>query len=195
MITAKSVDEYIISHPQWKEGLIVLREIIKTTELQETVKWGTPTYTLNNKNVVGLGAFKSYFGIWFFQGAFLKDFKNKLINAQEGKTKGLRQWRFTSMEELDQDIIFAYVQEAIENQKAGKEIKAEKKALIIPPELEASFQQNSLLAESFKQLTPGKQKEYAEYILEAKREATKESRIQKITRMIIEGIGLNDKYK
>ena len=59
------------------------------TELLETIKWGVPVYTLNDKNVLGMGAFKSYVGIWFFQGAFLDDPQKKLINAQEGKTKAL----------------------------------------------------------------------------------------------------------
>ena len=56
-----------------KEILIVLREIIRSTELIETLKWGGPVYTLGGKNVVGIGSFKSYVGLWFFQGAFLKD--------------------------------------------------------------------------------------------------------------------------
>jgi uncharacterized protein YdeI (YjbR/CyaY-like superfamily) len=44
-------------------------------------------------------------------------------------------------------------------------------------------------------MTPGKQREYCEYISEAKRDATKLKRLEKIIPMIIEGVGLNDKYK
>jgi uncharacterized protein YdeI (YjbR/CyaY-like superfamily) len=44
-------------------------------------------------------------------------------------------------------------------------------------------------------LTPGKQREYAEYITEAKKDETKLKRIEKIIPMIKAGIGLNDKYK
>ncbi len=195
MELAQSVDEYIIKNNHWKEALIILRDIVKSTELKETVKWGAPTYALNGKNVVGLGAFKSYVGLWFFQGSFLKDEHKVLINAQEGKTKGMRQWRFTSIDEMNPELILKYVEEAIQNQKDGKEIKVEKKPLVIPEELEEAFSNDELLSNSFKSLTPGKQKEYANYISEAKRVETRLNRIEKITPMIIEGKGLNDKYK
>ncbi|MBK7633096.1 MAG: hypothetical protein IPJ13_01585 [Saprospiraceae bacterium] len=46
--------------------------------------------------MVGLAAFKSYTGIWFFQGGLLDDKQQFLMNAQEGKTKAMRQWRFFS---------------------------------------------------------------------------------------------------
>ena len=66
----QSVDDYIEGNTQWQDALIKLREIIQSTELEETVKWGAPTYTINGKNVVGLGAFKSYVGIWFIRAYF-----------------------------------------------------------------------------------------------------------------------------
>jgi uncharacterized protein YdeI (YjbR/CyaY-like superfamily) len=54
---------------------------------------------------------------------------------------------------------------------------------------------DTILKTSFAKLTPGKQKEYIIYINEAKQEATKLKRLEKIKPMILQGIGLNDKYK
>jgi len=68
----KSADDYYRAPSQWKNILTILREIVLNTELQETVKWGMPTCTLGGKNVIGIGAYKSYSGIWFFNGVFLK---------------------------------------------------------------------------------------------------------------------------
>ena len=48
---------------------------------------------------------------------------------------------------------------------------------------------------AFEKLTPGKQKEYSVYINEAKQETTKLKRLEKIKPMILQGLGLNDKYK
>jgi len=48
----------------------------------------------------GLGAFKTHFSIWFFNGVFLKDV-NKLLSAVTDTTKGLRQMRFESISEID----------------------------------------------------------------------------------------------
>jgi hypothetical protein len=90
MKRAKSVDEYIADAGSWKSELKRLREILQSTELEEDVKWGGPCYTYNGKNVVGMTGFKSYFGLWFHQGALLKDQKNVLMNAQEGRTKALQ---------------------------------------------------------------------------------------------------------
>ncbi|MCF8413307.1 MAG: DUF1801 domain-containing protein [Melioribacteraceae bacterium] len=114
-------------HQQWDTILVRLRKIILETGLEETVKWGLPTYTYDNKNICGIGAFKSYAGIWFFNGALLKDKHQKLINAQEGKTVAMRQWRFSSIQELDEKLITEYIIEAIENQKAGRKINPVKK--------------------------------------------------------------------
>lgn len=76
-----TVNEYILHAKNGKEQLIILRKILSTTELSETIKWGAPCYTINGKNVLGLGSFKSYVGIWFFQGALLKDAEKLLLNA------------------------------------------------------------------------------------------------------------------
>ena len=195
MKMAKSVEEYIETQEKYGDSLETLREIILLTELEETVKWGMPTYTLNGKNVVGMSAFKSHFGIWFFNGVFLSDPHNILYNAQEGKTKGLRQLRFTDSTQIDKNIILDYVREAIENQKKGLEVKPEKKPLIIPNQLEVVFKENKKLAEVFNSLTLTKKREFCEYISDAKRADTKQRRLEKIIPMILKNIGLSDKYR
>lgn len=191
----KTADEFYASEQMYPEELARLREIVLSTELEETVKWGVPVYTIGGKNVVGIGSFKSYFGIWFFQGVFLKDAEKVLVNAQEGKTKGMRQWRFESGKDIDRKLIVKYLKESIVNSKAGKEIKPEKKTLKMPAELKSAFLDDFELRDAFERITPGKRREYAEYISEAKREATKAARLEKIRPMIKAGIGLNDKYK
>lgn len=196
MKKVSSVEEYIEENSHFGEALSLLRDLINTTELEETLKWNAPVYTLNGKNVVGLGAFKNHFGIWFFNGVFLKDKNNLLEQAQE-KTKGLRQMRFESIDDIDKHTVLAYVTEAIENQKLGKEIKPEKKGktIVIPKELQIALETNKNFQAAFKALTPGKQREYCEHIASAKQEKTKMSRLEKIKPMILKGMGLFDKYK
>jgi uncharacterized protein YdeI (YjbR/CyaY-like superfamily) len=180
---------------KWEEELILLKSIIDKTELTETIKWGGPVYVFNKKNVIGLGGFKDYFAIWFFNGVFLKDEKKKLLNAQEDKTKSLRQWRFNSREEVDEAVILEYIQEAIENEKQGKIIKPSKKETITSELLNKEMSQNPALKEAFKKFSPYKQYEFLEYIETAKQEKTKISRIEKVVPMILGNIGLNDKYR
>lgn len=197
MKKATSVEEYIETSENFSDALTLLREIMCSTEMEETLKWSAPVYTVSGKNVIGLGAFKKHFGIWFYNGVLLKDNHKLLTNAQEGKTKALRQMKFSSIDEIDKNIVLEYVKEAIENQKAGKEIKPDrtKKELTIPDELKNILKENLNLKDCFESLAPYKQREYCEHIASAKREATKLSRLEKIVPMILEGKGLNDKYK
>ena len=140
-----TVDEYILGNEKWQKALILLRDLLLSTGMEECIKWGGPVYTSGGKNIAGMAGFKSYVGIWFFQGALLKDDHNKLISADAEHTKALRQWRFESEDEIAADaaLIVSYAQEAIANAKAGKEIKPDRnKPLIIPEELRSEFERS-----------------------------------------------------
>jgi len=163
MIRAKTVDEYIQNQSSWAAELKRLRTIFLDLGLEETVKWGGPVYTFNNKNIVGLGGFKAFVSLWYYQGALLKDKQKLLVNAQEGVTKALRQMRFRSIKEIDDSIIKAYTAEAINNQKQGQVIKVDRrKPLTIPPELQASFKKTEKLKQAFDILSLAKRREFTE---------------------------------
>lgn len=198
MEAANSIQEYISKCGKWKEAVLLLREIVVSEDVTETVKWGAPAYTVDGKNIIGLAAFKSYVGLWFHQGALLADKKKKLINAQEGVTKALRQWRFHSPEEImdQRDAVRDYVREAIANQKMGKSIRPARKApVVLPEELKTFLEQEVRVKKIFDSFPPSHQREYAGYIAEAKRPETRQRRLVKIKSMILDGVGLNDKYK
>lgn len=183
------------SNHLWEEELGLLREIIQKTELTETKKWGGEVYTINNKNVLGIGGFKNFFTIWFWNGVFLKDEAKVLVNANEGVTKGLRQWRFTSKDEINEKLILHYINEAIENEKAGLSIKPEKKEAMKCDYFDNKLNCDKDLKNAFEKFSPYKQKEFWEYMATAKQEKTKETRFEKIKPMILENVGLNDKYR
>lgn len=178
----------------WKEEIEFLKNIIAKTELVETIKWGTPVYTLNNKNIIGVGGFKSYFGVWYMNGVFLKDEAKKLVNAQEGVTKALRQWRFQSKEEINEKLLLQYIQEAIQNELKGLSHKPEKKKVVLCDLFENELKKDPVFAKAFEQFSAYKQKEFIEHIGTAKQDKTKASRMEKIKPMILKNIGLNDKY-
>ena len=192
----KSVDDFIRNAKQWQGELKRLRGILSACELKEEIKWGAPCYTFNGKNVVGIGAFKSYFGLWFHQGALLKDTNAVLMNAQEGKTKALRQWRMTSSGDIKPTVIKRYVGEAVQLVRDNREIKPTRsKSMVVARELQAALAKHKTTLAAFEGLTPGRQREYSEYILDAKRDATKSRRIEKIIPIIVAGGGLNDRYR
>mgnify|MGYP002625354686 CR=1 FL=1 len=88
------IDRYLSKHQAWSSQLTTFRKILNDCGLEETVKWGAPTYTLDGKIVVSFAGFKNHCALWFHNGAFLKDTDKVLINAQKCTTRGLRQGRF-----------------------------------------------------------------------------------------------------
>ena len=193
----EKIEAYFAKENHFKEGLSILRQLANKTELIEDFKWNSPVYTINGKNVLGIITFKNHFGIWFFNGVFLSDPEKVLENAQEGKTKAMRHWKFKS-NTINKNTVLAYMNEAIENQKKGlklipvKKVKADK---AVPELLNEVFEKHPKTKEAFIALSPYKQRDYIEYIATAKQEKTKLIRLKKIIPMINSGIGLNDKYR
>jgi uncharacterized protein YdeI (YjbR/CyaY-like superfamily) len=186
----------MLNNQQWQEEIDKLITIIEKAPLEKTIKWGADVYTFNGKNVISFGGFKNFFSLWFFNGVFLKDKYKVLVNAGEGKTKALRQWRFTHINEIDEKQVLEYILEAIEVEKKGLKIAPKKfKALPIPDMLLHAFYKNKKLKTAFENISSGKQNEYILYIDEAKQETTKLRRLDKIIPMILAGVGINDKYK
>lgn len=191
------IQSYIAEHEKFIELLTALRGIIKKHPFEETLKWGMPTYVYGKRNLIGIGAFKNHAALWFFQGALLQDKEHILHNAQETKTKAMRQVHFKDINDIDESIINKYLQETIDNQNNGLAVLKSKpvKKVILPPELKIYLKDHASFSDCFFSLTPGRQKEYVEYISSAKREQTKSDRLKKIVPLIKEGKGLNDKYK
>jgi uncharacterized protein YdeI (YjbR/CyaY-like superfamily) len=179
----------------FKKELCILRELARKTEARETLKWGSPVYTINGKNVFGIMGFKHHFGLWFFNGVFLKDPEGVLVAAQE-ETKAMRHWKFTSRAEIRSGKVLAYMEEAIANQKKGMEHRPEgKKKVEIPGILVEALGKDNALMLAFKALTPYKQSEDCEHIASAKQEKTRQSRLEKSLTLIRKGISLNEKYR
>ncbi|NER10720.1 Uncharacterized conserved protein YdeI, YjbR/CyaY-like superfamily, DUF1801 family [Muriicola jejuensis] len=190
------VDAYYQRETPFRAGLSVLRELALKTGLEETYKWNSPVYTLDGKNVFGINAFKTHFGIWFFNGCYLKDPKNVLENAQEGKTKAMRHWKFSSAEEIEAKSVLAYMIEAVDNQKEGKVWTPEpKKSTVIPGLLRKALKAEPALENAFTNMSAYKQREFCEYIDTAKQEETKLKRLEKIIPMIRAGVSMNDQYR
>lgn len=196
MAAVSGVEKYLERHEKWRKELTELRELMLSYNLEETIKWGSPVYCLDGKNLFGIAGFKNHFAIWFFQSVLLTDPENVLVNAQENKTNSLRQMRFSSGAEINPGVISKYLQQSISLFKKGIEVKPfKKKEIITPKELEAQFDKTPELKTFFMELSPGKQRDYADYISSAKREETRNSRLEKIIPMIRNGVGLNDKYR
>lgn len=188
------VDEFLKNAGRWREEFEELRRIVLDCRLTEELKWGVPCYTLNGKNVLLIHGFKDYCALLFVKGALLRDDRKILFQQTENVQAG-RQIRFASVQEIVamEAIIKAYIQEAVEAEKAGLEVSFKKSAeFAIPLELFSKFEEVPALKPAFEALTPGRQRAYILHFSEPKQSKTRTSRIEKCMRPILDGKGLND---
>ena len=188
------VDTFLLNVKKWREELTVLRSIVMDSGLGEELKWGAPCYVHEQANVIIIQGFKDYFALLFFKGALMKDPQDLLHKPGENTQSG-RQIRLTSMDEIlgQEEVLRAYIQHAIEVEKAGEKVAVKKtEEYAVPLELEESFAENSELQHAFYGLTPGRQRAYLLHFAEAKQSATRKARIEKYTPRILNGKGILD---
>lgn len=178
----------------WSKELEALRKIVIKSVLDEELKWGIPCYTLNNKNILMISAFKEYACISFFKGVLLKD-KEKLLTAHGESSQSVRMIKFTNSKQIIQQssIIKAYIEEAIEIENSGKKVEFKKNPEPIPEELIVEFNKDLKFKKAFHELTPGRQRGYIIYFSQPKNTQSKLNRIEKCRENILKGIGLNDR--
>ena len=130
----------------------------------------------------------------FFKGVLLKDAKGILIQ-QTKNVQTARQIRFTSVEEIVKlkAILKAYVYEAIKIEKTGVKVNLKKTTEYnIPEEFKTKLVKDEKLKAAFYALTPGRQRGYLLYFSAAKQAKTRELRIEKYIKQILNVKGLDD---
>ncbi|RKE87835.1 uncharacterized protein YdeI (YjbR/CyaY-like superfamily) [Ichthyenterobacterium magnum] len=192
----QKVDWFFEKDTKWQKEYEKLRAIVLDCGLTEELKWGVPCYTFRKNNIVLIHGFKDYCALLFHKGVLLKDTNNILIQ-QTKNVQSARQIRFANLQEINdlKQVIKTYIFEAIEVEKAGLEVKMKKTSEFeMPDEFKKALDNNSDLKTAFYALTPGRQRGYLLHFSQALQSKTRESRIEKCTDKILNGIGLNDKY-
>jgi uncharacterized protein YdeI (YjbR/CyaY-like superfamily) len=192
--TNPKVDAFLSKQKNWKDEFEKLRTIILGSGLTEELKWGTPCYTFQNRNVVLMHGFKNYCALLFFKGALLKDPDGILIQ-QTPHVQSARHLRFTSVREIVKmkTTLKAYLNEAVEVEKAGLKVNfKETSEFTVPEEFQNKLNDSAALKKAFRALTPGRQRAYLLYFSTPKQSKTRESRIEKSTPQILAGKGLDD---
>lgn len=188
------VDWFFNKPSQWQEEYEKLRTIILSQDLTEELKWGQPCYTYNNGNIVLIHGFKEYCALLFFKGALMNDPEGILIQQTEN-VQSPRQVRFSNLLEIvEQDnILKAYISEAIEVEKAGLKVELKKTSdYEVPAEFQYKLDHIPQLKAAFEALTPGRQRGYLFYFSQAKRSETRQARVEKYIPQILSGKGLDD---
>ncbi|MCX6064826.1 MAG: YdeI family protein [Chloroflexi bacterium] len=193
--TNPKVDWYFNKAEKWQEEFKKLRMIILDRPLTEELKWGVPCYMFEKSNVVLIHGFKEYCAILFIKGALLQDAEGILIQQTENVQAG-RQIRFTNLKEIVEmeSILKAYLDEAIEVEKAGLKVDFKKATeFTVPEEFISRLEQVPGLQDAFDALTPGRQRAYILHFSAPKQSKTREARVEKWLPQILNGKGLDDR--
>lgn len=188
------VDAYFRKATKWQNELKKLRKILLGTPLTEELKWGKPCYTFQENNVSIIYGLKESCAIGFLKGALLKDPRGILVSP--GSNSQAARWiKFTHVSEIGEmePIVKAYIQQAIELEKAGLKVNFKRNPEPVPEELQKKLDESPALKTAFTALTPGRQRGYVLYFSAAKQSKTRDSRIEKYRQHILKGRGFHDR--
>ncbi len=177
----------------WTPGLVALREVALASGLVETMKWGSPCYTLDGKNVAMLLAFRESFGFSFFKGAAMSDPEGVLESAGPNSNHG-RYLKFRAVDEVNarRAQAAAYLDQAIALERAG--VKTAPAARPdVPAELEARLAADPALRAAYDALTPGRQRSHILHVSGAKATETRARRAEACAAVILAGKGFNER--
>ncbi|WP_031426699.1 DUF1801 domain-containing protein [Flavimarina sp. Hel_I_48] len=180
MDTAIEVETFFNQHTKHQLALQRLREIMRDTILKEDYRYNAPVYTYDDREVVGLSDANDHFDILFFNGDSLSDIHNVLLDTNTGTTNSTRQLRYTSVQQMNDELIKTYVEEAILNQSEAKIVQ---KATQSPDlnncaELQNAFALSKHLKDRFMLLSNDVQQEYLEYLANADDEEDRAKRLE-----------------
>jgi uncharacterized protein YdeI (YjbR/CyaY-like superfamily) len=187
------VDFFFSKTKTWQEEFKKLRTIVLDCGLTEELKWGTPCYTLEGRNIVLMHGFKDYCALLFFKGVLLKDTHGILIQ-QSANVQAARQVRFTNVNQIVKlkPVLKKYILEAMKSEKAGLQVTFKKSSeFTIAEEFQHQLEESPALKKAFYALTPGRQRAYLLYFAQPKQAKTREARVEKCKPQILAGKGLN----
>lgn len=196
---SQQVDNFIDNAAEFAQPvLIYMRELIHEAcpQVVESIKWGMPSFDYKGPLIV-MGAFKNHMAINFWKAQLMADSEN--IFVKSGQSKGTF-GKINSINQLPpREILMAYIFEAIDlNEKGIKITKTKKeqvaKELPIPEDFLNALNSNPLAMSNFQQMSPSQRKEYINWIIEAKREVTRISRIEKAIIQLLEKKSRDWKY-
>jgi len=190
------IDAYIKKAAPFAQPILEqLRAVVHEAcpEVVETLKWSSPSFEYKGI-LCGMAAFKAHcvFGFWkhslVFDGV---DAKARTAMGSYG--------RLTSLDELPSKTeMKRLIKKAMklndEGVKAVRDKTPKKKPPSMPAELEAALRRNKTARTNFAAFSPSHQREYMEWIGEAKGEDTRQRRLETALEWIADGKPRHWKY-
>ncbi len=198
------IDAYIEKSADFAHPILNhLRELVHATcpDVEEQWKWSSPHFYYRGAPMCHMAAFKGHAAFGFWKGALL-DNTDGVLELAEKHAMG-HVGRLTTLKDLPKDaVIKKYIKAAMKLNDEGVKLPAakrpaekEKEILETPGYLVKALKKNKAAERVFNEFSYSGQKEYIEWLEEAKTEATRLKRLEQAIEWIAEGKGRHWKYK
>lgn len=177
-----------------------IREVVHSASplITETIKWGMPFFEYKG-TICQMAAFKQHCAFGFWKASLLDDPQGllKIGDATAGSFG-----RINTLEDLPSDeAIVHFVLMAMEKNESGikkpvvKKAPSEKKELVPPDYFLSLLNEHPQAKETFEKFSNSNKKEYVEWLLDAKTDATRQKRLETTMEWLAEGKTRMWKYK
>ena len=196
MKTDPRIDAYIARQADFARPILEhLRETVHAAcpDCEETLKWGMPHFMYRGEMLAGMAAFKQHATFGFWRGGLVVDKGNAQMS-------GMGQFgRLTAIDDLPERAeLEALVRKAMKLTEQGVKpprSKHEKPPLTVPQDMRAALDANAAAGATFDEFPPSAQREYIEWITEAKRDETRTKRLAQAIEWLAEGKRRHWKYE
>lgn len=188
------IDAYIATSADFAKPILEhLRGIVHAAfpEVEESIKWSCPHFLYQGKLMCSMAAFKQHCSFHFWHGKDVVGETDKEGMGQFGK--------ITSIKELPgKKELVAYVRKAVALRETGvKSTRAAatpKPPLKLPTDFAALLKKHNAARKHYEDFSPSAQREYVDWINEAKTDATRQKRMTTALEWLAEGKHRNWKY-
>ena len=185
------IDAYIAKREPFARPILErIREIVHRAlpEIEEGIKWGSPAFMLNGKNVAGMAAFKAHAALMLTAD----DVAGGGMGSY-GKLKSLDD--LPSEKDLTRRLHFGRDMLAQGKSLSKLPARAPKAKIAVPQDFAAALRDTPKAKATFDGFTDAQRHAYLEWIVGAKRDETRAKRIATTLEWLAEGKRMNWKYE
>ena len=189
------VDAYIAKSADFARPLLefwrgVVHEAVP--EVEETIKWGMPHFT-HHGILAHMGAFKAHC-------AFMIQHGDKVIEPADVRPdEAMGSFgKVAQRKDLPaRKVLIGYLRKAARLNEHGvkRSPRMDSKPVVVPGALQAALDANESAKTHFQAMPPSHRREYAEWIAEAKTQATVDRRVAQAVEWLAEGKSRNWRYE
>ena len=190
------IDAYIARQQDFAKPILThLRAMLHEAcpDGEETLKWSAPSFVYKGKILAGFAAFKAHAAFGFWAGS-------QILETGARQESAMGQFgRLTSLDDLPPRATLIELarrgMKLIDDGVKPVRAKTAKAPFTVPQDLRAAIDAAPAAKATFDAFPPSQQREYVDWVSEAKRDETRAKRLAQTIEWLAEGKRRNWKYE